>query len=77
MEVARDAHKQTGSKLRDTFARESSFDGRSEERDLGAEECYESFMRKQDQNGYQTKGLGFIPEMSRDQSPRNESGFER
>ena len=47
-----DEHKQTGSKLRDTFARESSLDGRSEGPGLRAEECYESFMRKQDQDAY-------------------------
>ena len=65
-------HKATNSKMRDTFARESSFDARSASH-LEAEDCYQSFMRKQNQEHYETKGLGFIPGMRGDKSSNNAS----
>lgn len=49
-----------------TFDRDdSAFGDRSEDLALGAEECYQSFMRKADANAnlYETKGMGFIPGM--------------
>ena len=43
--------KKTNSKLRDTFARESSFDAGSASH-LEAEDCYQSFVRKQGNDHY-------------------------